>query len=49
MIKTFVPTHVALAVRGVACASAFYQRIRGAVEVYRTARSRSCRRRAPAT
>ncbi|HZW54593.1 MAG TPA: VOC family protein [Candidatus Elarobacter sp.] len=35
MIKTFGLTHVALAVRDVERASAFYQRILGAVEVYR--------------
>ena len=35
MIKTFGLTHVAPAVRDVARASAFYQRILGAVEVYR--------------
>jgi catechol 2,3-dioxygenase-like lactoylglutathione lyase family enzyme len=35
VIKTFGLTHVALAVRDVERASAFYQRILGAVEVYR--------------
>jgi catechol 2,3-dioxygenase-like lactoylglutathione lyase family enzyme len=35
MIRTFGLTHVALVVRDVERASAFYQRILGAVEVYR--------------
>jgi len=35
MIRTFGLTHIALAVRDVARSSAFYQRVFGAVEVYR--------------
>jgi catechol 2,3-dioxygenase-like lactoylglutathione lyase family enzyme len=36
MVKTFGLTHIALAVRDLSRSSAFYQRVLGAIEVYRT-------------
>ena len=36
MVRTFGLTHVAIAVRDVDRSSAFYQRVLGAIEVYRT-------------